>query len=479
MRFTPRNATTLNPSTDYYLVGGRAPGSYDFINIAITPSEDVDAGAAAGWDIADGHTFSGDDGETYPTLLGSTLKIAVDGRARSGGGTNRAPTASDVSVTLTEDAGSFRFRGSHFGFSDADQCDTLQSLEIVSVPSKGSFRYIEDNGGDSLAVTAGTSLSWQNFYSEFLRLSFAAAAIDDYGSPYASFTFKVSDGKLESSSTYTMTINVTGVPDPATGSPSISGTALVGDTLTAGLGTVADVDGLPDTFTYQWIRVDGGTETDIASATSSTYTLTADDLGKQVKVKLGFTDAGGTDESLTSDAYPETGSIANPAVPGEFAIAGLADATVNENAPYASAAPSTPGAPIGTVTWTLEGADAGDFTISSSTGVVSMVARNFESPVDADTDNAYEVIVKATDTGSNSATTSFTVTVADVTEMATLAVTGLSNRSVEENTEFTSPPADADGHADRRRAVDAFRRRRCRLPDQYSDRPGGNGGARP
>ena len=85
-------------------------------------------------------------------------------------------------------------------------------------------------------------------------------------------------------------------------SPSIWGTAKVGHELTASTGGIRDPDGLPSTFTYQWIRVDGSSESNIASATSSSYTLVAADQGKTIKVKVGFTDSGGSAESLTSDA---------------------------------------------------------------------------------------------------------------------------------------------------------------------------------
>ena len=68
-------------------------------------------------------------------------------------------------------------------------------------------------------------------------------------------------------------------------------------------------------YTYQWVRVDGMTETDISGETSDSYTLVAADNGKQVKVKVRFTDDGGTDEGpLTSAAYPSTGSVMTPTV---------------------------------------------------------------------------------------------------------------------------------------------------------------------
>ena len=91
----------------------------------------------------------------------------------------------------------------------------------------------------------------------------------------------------------------------------IAGIPLVAYTLTADKGTIADLDGVPaeSTFTYQWVRVDGANETEISNATSSTYTLVAADEGKQIKVKVSFTDNLDYNESRTSDAYPANDTI--------------------------------------------------------------------------------------------------------------------------------------------------------------------------
>ena len=88
---------------------------------------------------------------------------------------------------------------------------------------------------------------------------------------------------------------------PATGSPTIRGTAQVGETLTADITGIADADGLSgETFTYQWVSSDGTTDTDIGKATGSTYTLAAADQGNSIKVRVSFTDDGGNEETLTS-----------------------------------------------------------------------------------------------------------------------------------------------------------------------------------
>ena len=93
---------------------------------------------------------------------------------------------------------------------------------------------------------------------------------------------------------------------PATGVPTVSGTARVGETLTADTSGIADGDGLDNvSYAYQWIRADGGTDADIADATGSTYTLTGDDLGKAVKLKVTFNDDKGNRETLTVVAAAE------------------------------------------------------------------------------------------------------------------------------------------------------------------------------
>ena len=99
----------------------------------------------------------------------------------------------------------------------------------------------------------------------------------------------------------------------ASGKPEISGVAQVGEVLTAGKGTVTDLNGTTtadsgDAYEYQWILVDGGTETDIAVATSKTYTPAASDVGKSIKVKLSFTDDADMDETVTSDPVGPVGA---------------------------------------------------------------------------------------------------------------------------------------------------------------------------
>ena len=93
---------------------------------------------------------------------------------------------------------------------------------------------------------------------------------------------------------------------PATGAPTISGRAQVGETLTATTSGIADADGIANAiFTYQWLADDAA----IGGATALTYTLTSGEQGKTIKVTVTFTDDAGNEESLISDA---TAAVTQP-----------------------------------------------------------------------------------------------------------------------------------------------------------------------
>ena len=86
----------------------------------------------------------------------------------------------------------------------------------------------------------------------------------------------------------------------AQNNPTIDGTARVGETLTADTSGIAEgLSGV--TFSYQWVSNDGTTDTDIVGATGSTYTLTANDEGKTIKVRVTFTVTSAATEPAEED----------------------------------------------------------------------------------------------------------------------------------------------------------------------------------
>jgi len=102
-----------------------------------------------------------------------------------------------------------------------------------------------------------------------------------------------------------------------TAKPTISGTAQVGQTLTA---AVAGWSPMPASFTYSWTR--NGTA--ISGATSSTYTLTSADLGATVGVIAAGSVSGYSTASATSDAtavvVAGTFSAGTPVISGNASL---------------------------------------------------------------------------------------------------------------------------------------------------------------
>ena len=110
------------------------------------------------------------------------------------------------------------------------------------------------------------------------------------------------------------------------GAPTITGTAQVGQTLTADTTAIVDADGLTNvSYTYQWIRVaTDNTETNISGATASTYTLVAADQGTTIKVRVSFTDDASNAETLTSTATAVVSAAPNTPATGAPTITGTA-----------------------------------------------------------------------------------------------------------------------------------------------------------
>ncbi len=132
------------------------------------------------------------------------------------------------------------------------------------------------------------------------------------------------------------------------------------------------------------------TATDVAgNVTSQTVTVTVTDVDETAPIITGPTTVGGTTTGANSAI-----TVTENTVP-------VYTFTANES-----------------VTWSLGGgADQARFTINPSTGLVNFSpAPDFENPTDADANNIYVVIIKATDTAGNITTQTLTVTVTDVVE---------------------------------------------------------------
>ena len=179
-----------------------------------------------------------------------------------------------------------------------------------------TFDDVDDNTLTYTAVEDGESglPSWLSFDAGTRTFSGTPAAVDA-GTVSVKVTASDDDGASVSDA-FVITVSAA-ANHPATGKPGIDGTPQVGQTLTTTAGTMADDDNLPATtfpegYSFQWVQVDGPTETEISGATSQTYVPVAGDVGRTLKVKVTFTDGGGAEEMLTSDETDAV--IALPAV---------------------------------------------------------------------------------------------------------------------------------------------------------------------
>ena len=212
------------------------------------------------------------------------------------------PASSDNTVTTTRGA-RYVFTEEDFNFVPGIPGDTLQSIQIVGHPT---FRFGATSKDGRWATDQVVSKAELDDGSLVYTSSSSLAGTD-------SFVFKVTGNWGTSTSQYTMTIKAN---NPATGQPTINGIAQVGQRLNHDTVGISDPDGLRYGYAYQWIRVDAdGTSNQIDIPDGwqrSSYTLVADDVGKRIKLRLDFTDGRFFAESLTSDAYPASGTVTGP-----------------------------------------------------------------------------------------------------------------------------------------------------------------------
>ena len=177
----------------------------------------------------------------------------------------------------------------------------------------------------------------------------------------------------------------------ATGQPTIVGTVQVGDTLTADTSAISDENGLDNVqFSYQWVRNDGNSDTQIPGATNATYTPTTDDLVHTIKVRVNFTDDNGYAETATSAATSLVNRPPNALPTGKPAITGSpqVDETLSVDASGISDLNGLTN-PGFTYQW-MHTSGSTDTAIPGATGSTYIVAES-------DTGKAFKVSVSYTD----------------------------------------------------------------------------------
>ena len=230
-----------------------ADGTYTYVANQ-SAADDLDAGDP------------GTDTFTY-TITDTTGATSTADITISVTGVNDVPTASDNTVTTTEDT-PYVFSTSDFGYTDADDDDSLVSVKITTLEDDGALQYYD--GSSWQDVTLNQVITATDISNGYLRLNPDA---NDTGSPYTTFEFSVNDGDADSTSSYTMTINVTNTNDAPT---AVADTDVVDEDGTVihstnGAGTLVsdDTDPESDSLTVTNIAVTGGSNSAVASG--STY----------------------------------------------------------------------------------------------------------------------------------------------------------------------------------------------------------------
>ena len=162
---------------------------------------------------------AGNDVASFTTGMSGVPAVTNDSTVAT---TNTPPTAANNTVTTGEDR-PYTFTEDDFGFMDADTGAALASVKIVTPPALGTLAL------DGTAVMADDVVTEAQIDGNMLTFTPVAGAS---GTGYASFTFKVNDGTVDSADAYTMTIDVTtgsvcAVPDFGTGRNIWTGTVTV------------------------------------------------------------------------------------------------------------------------------------------------------------------------------------------------------------------------------------------------------------
>ena len=203
-----------------------------------------------------------------------------------------------------------------------------------------------------------------------------------------------------------VTITVTDVDED--GTVTLSSETRVGTAITA---TLTDADGGVTGTTWQWAKATAmdGTYSDIAGATSDSYTPVEGDANMYLRATAMYTDVHGSGKSEMAVSDNAVAVNTAPAFDADIATRSVAENMV---------AGEDIGEPVmatdaddDTLTYTLSGTDASSFTIDESTGQLMTMAD-----LDYETKTTYRVTVTATDTSEATDSVMVTITVTDVDE---------------------------------------------------------------
>ncbi|WP_371158137.1 hypothetical protein [Jannaschia sp. 2305UL9-9] len=239
-----------------------------------------DAGTPAYRWLRDGDSISGATDATY-TLGQDDVGAEISVRVTLGGDTLTSAATATIENVNDSPTGDVVVTGT----PEEDSTLTADASGVRDADGLGSFSYQWMR--DGIAIAGATDDSYLLLQEDARHMiTVEVSYTDDEGTDET-----VLSGR---------TGPILNVNDAPTGIVRFTGSAVEGSVLTGDASSVEDADGLGE-LSYRWLR-DGD---NISGATDVTYTLTEDDIGAEISLRLRYTDDQGTLETLISDASPQ------------------------------------------------------------------------------------------------------------------------------------------------------------------------------
>ena len=253
---------------------------------------DANGSAAISWTVTDNGGGANPGMNMYMTdLLNITVNAVNDAPTRATGSPAAIVVNEDSANSTAVNLGLSTLTYSPGNATSTDESGQILTYTITNIPSSIT---LWKSGGVN-AVTTGTSLS---SLAELQGLQYKTIAnANNSTAQNITWTVKDNGGGATDTLTENLSVKVTPTNDAATGGPTFTGSAQVGSTLTAAIGTLADIDGINGAITYTWQKsVDGQSWTDITTA--ATYTPVAGDFNNLLRVQANYLDGGGRTENV-------------------------------------------------------------------------------------------------------------------------------------------------------------------------------------
>ena len=340
-------------------------------------------------------------------------------------------TEYDVQVRATNDEGTSGWSGSGNGTTDANAAPSFISAAAFNAAENqtavGTVQASDGDGADSVtgyAITGGVDASKFTIGGATGVLTFdappnyEAAADADRNNGYVVVVRATSgaDARVKTAE-QTITVTVTDVGGEAPVAPAAPTVASAGVTSVTASWVPPANAGPPITdYDYQYrVKTTAGAWTEVTGTTITALSATIASLieNTEYDVQVRATN----DEGTSGWSGSGNGSTDANAAPS-FTSAAAFNAAENQTAVGTVQASDGDGADSVTGYAITGGADGSKFTIGGATGVLTFDAPpNYEAAADADRNNAYVVVVRATsgaDARVKTAAQTITVTVTDV-----------------------------------------------------------------